>query len=110
MSSIEKIFPLNTIFLLGVLIHAKQLIAMFDTVIPLLGPDEEILTEILSQLGRRHKNYGVKAEYFEIMGHAIQSALKETLKEEWTAQVDDAWTEIYNELSSEIVRSILVDD
>jgi hemoglobin-like flavoprotein len=92
---------------MGVLIHAKRLVGMLEATIGLLGPDVETLTEILSQLGRRHINYEVKPEFFPVMGKAIRDALAETLKEEWTKDVDDAWCTVYNELSAEIVKSML---
>jgi hemoglobin-like flavoprotein len=92
---------------MGVLIHAKRLVGMLETTIGLLGPDVETLTEILSQLGRRHINYGVKLEFSPVMDKAIRDALAETLKEEWTKDVDDAWCTVYNELSAEIVKSML---
>jgi hemoglobin-like flavoprotein len=92
---------------IGVLIHAKRLIGMLDTAIGLLGPDLETLTEILSQLGRRHINYGVLPEYFPVMGKAIRDSLAESLQDGWTKEVDDAWCTVYNELSAEIVKSML---
>lgn len=43
------------------------------------------------------------------MKHALFYALRETLGEKkWTPSVQEAWTEVYEELSGEIMKSILL--
>ena len=44
--------------------HAKYFIQMIDKALGMLGPDIELLTEILMELGVKHVAYGVKPEYF----------------------------------------------
>jgi hypothetical protein len=44
--------------------HAKYFIQMIDKALGMLGPDIELLTEILLDLGKKHVNYGVKPEFF----------------------------------------------
>ena len=46
--------------------------------------------------------------FFPFMGQAVVYALSETLKDEWTKEIEDAWVEVYDELSAEIMKSILV--
>ena len=74
---------------------------------PQLGPDLEVISEILSKLGKRHVQYGVKAHYLPYMGEALIYALKQTLKEHWTEQMEEAWVEVYDELSGDIMKAIL---
>jgi hemoglobin-like flavoprotein len=91
----------------GLLIHAIRMIHMFDAALSMLGPDTETLCEILNDLGKRHIGYGVKPHYFPFMGHAVLYALQETLGDKWTPQMHDAWVEIFDILSGEIMKSIL---
>lgn len=93
---------------IGALIHAKRMIHMLDTVMSMLGPDSELLTEVLSGLGKRHIQYGVKPSFFPYMGVAIIDSLHELLGDSiWNVEVEKAWTVVYEELSHEITKSIL---
>lgn len=83
------------------------MIHMFDAALSMLGPDTETLFEILTELGKRHIKYGVKPHYFPFMGKAVVYALSETLGDAWTLEIQDAWVEVYDELSGAIMRSIL---
>jgi hypothetical protein len=38
--------------------HAAYLIQMIDTALNMLGPDIELLTEIMTELGIKHVRYG----------------------------------------------------
>lgn len=41
------------------------------------------------------------------MKHALFHALRESLGDKWTPSVEEAWTEVYEELSGAIMLSIL---
>lgn len=72
-----------------------------------LGPDTETLTEILNELGKRHVRYQVKPHYFPFMFQALVYALSEELGDRWNLDVEEAWVEVYDELSGEIMKTIL---
>jgi hypothetical protein len=40
------------------IMHAAYLIQMIDTALNMLGPDIELLTEIMTELGIKHVRYG----------------------------------------------------
>ncbi|KAG7351702.1 globin-like protein [Nitzschia inconspicua] len=86
--------------------HAKYFIQMIDKALGMLGPDIELLTEILLELGQKHVSYGVRPEYFPSMGraliHAIQSILDES---RFTPDVKDSWVEVYGALSYDMIRA-----
>jgi len=84
------------------------MIHMFDAALNMLGPDTETLLEILEELGRRHIQYGVKAHYYPFMGQALVHALKETIGKAMTPEVTEAWIEVYELLSGEIMKTILI--
>jgi hemoglobin-like flavoprotein len=86
--------------------HARTVVSMFDSVLQMLGPDADLVEEILSQVGQRHKNYGVTPDYFPFMGTALMQALKTSLGDAFTKDHVEAWEEVYKELSGEIVKSM----
>eukprot|EP00977_Amphora_coffeiformis_P020294 scaffold8050_cov180-Amphora_coffeaeformis.AAC.1 len=108
----------------GHLYHAIRMFEMFDAALNMLGPDLETLNEVLTELGKRHIGYGVKAvshicrlvssplppiqHYFPFMKHALFYALRDTLGSKWTPAVQESWTEVYEELSGAIMKSILI--
>lgn len=92
---------------MGVLVHGAHVVKMLDGVLSLLGPDVEMLEEILSQLGRRHLMHGVKKEYFPLLGNAIREAISLIIGDNYTDEDDLAWKEVFNELSTEIVKAMI---
>lgn len=64
------------------------------------------LVPMLTQLGSRHFAYGVKEEYFHIMGKALVRALQETLGDLFTLEVEFAWTMVYGFVSSIMISGI----
>ena len=85
--------------------HAKYFIHMIDKALGMLGPDIELLTEILLDLGAKHVSYGVKPEYFPSMGRALVHAVKSALGDGFTDDVKDAWIEVYGALSYDMIRA-----
>ena len=86
--------------------HAAYFIQMIDKALGMLGPDIELLTEILLELGQKHVNYGVKPEYFPSMGRALIFAIQEQLGEdEFTSEIKDSWVEVYGALSYDMIRA-----
>ena len=87
--------------------HAAYLVQMLDTALNMVGPDIELLTEIMLELGAKHVCYGVKPEMFPVMGESVILAIKSTLKEErFPAAVEDAWKEVFAELSGDMIRGM----
>ena len=78
---------------------------MIDKALGMLGPDIELLTEILLDLGKKHVGYGVKPEYFPSMGRALIHSVKEQLGEKYTEETKDAWVEVYGALSYDMIRA-----
>ena len=81
------------------------MIQMLDKALNLLGPDDELLTEILTELGAKHASYGVKPDYFPIMGEALIYMLKDQLKDTITPEIEKAWKEVYSELSKNMSKT-----
>lgn len=79
---------------------------MLDTALNMLGPDIELLTEIMEDLGKKHVRYGVKPEMFPCMGEALLSVMREELKEKFDETIEESWVEVYGALTSDMVRSM----
>ncbi|MDX2078497.1 MAG: globin domain-containing protein [bacterium] len=58
-----------------------------------------LLTNAVSELGKRHVNYGVKAEHYATVGEALIFAIKSQLKDGFTNDVEAAWRAVYGELA-----------
>ncbi|KAL7557009.1 hypothetical protein ACA910_002254 [Epithemia clementina (nom. ined.)] len=85
--------------------HAAYMIQMLDTAMNMLGPDCELLTEIMQDLGRKHIRYGVRAEYFPVMGEALVYTLKKVLGDQKFGEKEiRAVQETYNDLSGDMIK------
>jgi methyl-accepting chemotaxis protein len=89
------------------IMHAAYLIQMIDTALNMLGPDIELLTEIMTELGIKHVRYGVKPEMFPIMGDALMHTLTTTLKSDFTEDIKESWIIVYSALSQDMIRAQL---
>jgi len=83
--------------------HAAYLLEMFHAALNMLGPDIELLTEIMKELGTNHIRYGVKPEMFPAMGEALIEMLEEMLGAAFTEKMCVSWVEIYDALSSDLI-------
>ncbi len=55
----------------------------------------DVLKPVLKDLGARHKGYGTLPEYYPAVGEALLTTFAQYLKEEWTAETQEAWIETY---------------
>jgi hypothetical protein len=78
---------------------------MLDTSLNMLGPDIELLTDIMTKLGDQHVRYGVKPEMFPIMGDALIHTFKTILKADFTEPIKEAWLQTYSALSQDMLRA-----
>jgi hemoglobin-like flavoprotein len=78
-----------------------QVLGMAVSSLDNLGP----LTRAVEDLGRRHASYGVKDEHYDSVGVALLWTLEQKLGRDWTAEVAEAWTEVYGLLSGIMRRA-----
>lgn len=84
--------------------HASTVFDMLDTAFNMLGPDIELLMEIMNELGSKHIVYGVTPQMFPFMEEAILFALEECLGERITPNVRQSWIETYQFLSHHMLK------
>jgi hemoglobin-like flavoprotein len=88
------------------LAHATYLLTMIESSLDMLGPDIELLTEIMDELGGRHSRYGVKPYMYPAMGEALMFTLDKFLGDKFKESSRDSWTEVYNALSADMICKI----
>ena len=117
------------------LMHSTFLVNMIEKALNMLGTDDDELTILMSDLGRKHVIYGVsdshmrstrglslqiylstcccccccfqqvKADYFPHMKNAIMAMLHEMLEIKFDARDEDAWDEVLSVLISDMTKA-----
>ena len=79
--------------------QAKKLFASLVLVVNnLKKPDK--LTESLKGMGNKHVDYGVLPKHYPMVGMNIVKVMSIVLKEEWTPEMEKAWTEAYSAIAA----------
>lgn len=60
----------------------------------------------IRELGRRHKDFGVKPEHFAPMRQALMETLAETLGEDFSPAVREAWEAAYDVLAKVMLSGL----
>ena len=79
----------------------KKLMQTLNVVVRSIDRFDQIRPAI-EALGSRHVSYAVRDEHYESVGAALLWALGQGLGEEFTAEAEEAWAELY-----ELVASIM---
>lgn len=79
--------------------QGKKLMQMITTAVR--GLDNlEALIPAVQNLGKRHVDYGVKAEHYDTVGAALLDTLAAGLGDEFTDETKAAWAETYTTLAT----------
>lgn len=71
-----------------------------------MGPDGEIMEEILTDVCRRHVKFGVKPDLCFSSGEAVARALS-GVQDNWTDEMQSAWVELFGYMSNQMHRGTL---
>jgi hemoglobin-like flavoprotein/uncharacterized protein YjbI with pentapeptide repeats len=69
----------------------------------------EALGPVLNALGGRHIGYGVIPKYYGPVGDALLMAFEQSLQEDWTPEVKQAWTDAYRAITALMLKGAGVD-
>jgi hemoglobin-like flavoprotein len=86
------------------LTHATFLLSMIHKTVSMLGVDNEELTKTLTELGKKHVTYGVRADYFPFMTKSVVIMMKEMLKDEFTDNDRKVWEDTLSVLIADMVK------
>ena len=86
-------------------LHVTKMLLFLDTVLTMEG-EPDALFALLKDVGRRHRTYGVKANFVPLMGKALILALKETYGTQFTVAHEDAWEQVLKILNGNIIKGM----
>jgi hemoglobin-like flavoprotein len=87
--------------------HSKHFVQLIDRALDMIGPADDVLTDILEELGKDHAKMGVKPKFFPALGIALIQVFEEELPAaDFTDKVKSSWVEVYSALSSDMIKSI----
>ena len=82
----------------------KKLMQMLATAVNGLK-DLDAIVPAVQQLGARHEAYGVKEEHYGAVGAALLFTLGKGLGDDFTPEVEEAWTETYGVLAGVMIEA-----
>ncbi|RLA03684.1 MAG: hemin receptor [Gammaproteobacteria bacterium] len=65
----------------------------------------EQVVPALQELGRRHIDYGVEADHYDIVAEALLWTLEQGLGEDFTDEVKEAWTIAYTIIATTMIEA-----
>jgi hemoglobin-like flavoprotein len=68
--------------------------------------DPDVLTPILRTLGRKHFEYGVRDQDYELLAEALIWTLRQGLGDAFDAEHEAAWTRVYSVLTAHMRADI----
>lgn len=94
---------IKTLFLTNIKDQARKFAQMFELLVVSLNDVEKVIPS-LKALGRRHANYGINEDHYNIVGGALINTLDKSLGTDFTEDVKNAWLKTYG-----IVSMIMID-
>ncbi|AEI49816.1 globin family protein [Runella slithyformis] len=73
------------------------------TVCSLDNMDE--LLPLLQDLGRQHVKYGAEEHHYGYVGEALLWTLEKVLKEDFTPEIQQAWTDVFRVMSDTMIEA-----
>jgi hemoglobin-like flavoprotein len=78
--------------------QGRKLMVMLNTAVNSLENLGSLIPAV-SDMAVRHRNYGVKAEHYDVVGEALLWTLSKGLGDDFTDEVREAWTDTYVTIS-----------
>lgn len=84
---------------------AKNLMDIVEQAVDMLGPDLQVLAEVLIELGEKyHREYGMEYEYYGVLGKALIDQLEEMLGPQglFGIRTKSCWLQVYGALARDM--------
>ena len=82
----------------------NKLMEMLSVIIARLDRMDE-LSDDIAAMARRHVQYGVRPAHYKLVGNALLWTLRQGLGQDWTLEVEQAWTKCYSNLADTMMRA-----
>ena len=82
----------------------KKFVDMLNIIIARLENLDELKGEIAA-VARRHREYGVKPQHYNLVGKTLLWTLQKTLCKDWSDEVRSAWVNCYAILSGTMITA-----
>ena len=82
----------------------SKLMDMLSVIIARLDRMDE-LDDDIAAMARRHIQYGVRPAHYKLVGNALLWTLRQGLGQDWTLEVEQAWTKCYSNLADTMMRA-----
>jgi hemoglobin-like flavoprotein len=79
--------------------QARKFLQSLNVIVGSLSSTDRT-TRMLQRLGERHRGYGVESSHYPIVGQALVATLKEELGKDFTEDVEKAWVDAFELISS----------
>ncbi|HYD04088.1 MAG TPA: globin family protein [Reyranella sp.] len=84
----------------------KKLVLMLESIVTGLTQLDRLIPSV-HELGERHAAYRVNVEHFMPVGTALLWTLQQGLGEEFTPEVEDAWSTAYDLLAQTMIDGMM---
>ncbi|KAL7633445.1 UNVERIFIED_CONTAM: hypothetical protein RMT77_016316 [Armadillidium vulgare] len=71
--------------------HSLRVLNLIEKAVGRLDKPD-VLIPLVQECGRNHVSYGAKVEHVDLIGPQLILAMKPTLNDQWTEEVEEAWT------------------
>lgn len=88
--------------------QSKLLAGLKLVVANLRNPDA--LEEALTNMGERHQGYGAEPGHYEAVVSTLVSTIAGMMSDDWTEELEDAWTTALNEVSEIMIDAYDIDE
>jgi len=104
--NVEQVINGHGLHRMAILIHGQNIIQMLDTMFSVLGPDTDLLQEVLMEIGDKHCKLGLSPDHFMLLCRALLEVLAKAMGDDWTAELKTAWFQVIRFLSFEISKAM----
>jgi hemoglobin-like flavoprotein len=84
--------------------QARKFLQALNVIVASLSSTDRT-TRMLQRLGEKHQGYGVEPSHYPVVEDALISTLKEVLGNDFTEEVEQAWTDAFKLISSAMMSS-----
>lgn len=95
---------LRPLFKDDIKVQGERLMNMINVAVNALNKLDDVVPAIQA-MGRRHRDYNVKDEHYDTVAAALLWTLEQGLGEAFTADVKEAWTQVYTILATTMINA-----